>query len=85
MRRGPYKRDRDLTRLGERFELQGFFPPAKMADIAKDRTWGMVHAWIYTGMQFKHLQTMANSCYMQGINDAADSMIRAGWKPPENV
>jgi hypothetical protein len=72
----PYK-------IGERFGLKGFIPPVAMVEIAKDRTIGLVSAWIYAGSKAQYLQILANSCYMQGIDDASDAMIRAGWKPPE--
>jgi len=72
----PYK-------LGERFGIQGYLPPAKLIEIAQERTSGFVFAWMFTGARAHQLQIMANSCYMQGVNDAADSLISAGWKSPE--
>lgn len=81
MRRASYAK----VKLGERFGIQGYLPPAKLIEIAQERTSGFVFAWMFTGSRAHQLQIMANSCYMQGINDAADSLIRAGWKPPEEV
>jgi hypothetical protein len=64
--------------IGERFDVRGFIPPRALVDIARDRTNGMVDAYLWLGARTAHLQILANSCYMQGLNDAIDAMHKAG-------
>ncbi len=64
--------------IGERFGVVGFIPPPDLVHIARDRTTGLVDSYLWLGAKTAHLQLLANSCYMQGLNDAIDSMHKAG-------
>jgi hypothetical protein len=66
--------------LGERFDVRGYIPPAQLVEIAEDRTDGIVSAFIHLGARASHVQRFANSCYMQGVNDAIDAINKAGLK-----
>lgn len=61
-------------RLGDRFEVRGYIPPAKMVEIAADRTAGMMGAYLWNGARAHDLGILVRSCYMQGVNDAADAL-----------
>ncbi len=53
--------------------------PVEMVNIAKDRTVDIVGVW---SARFRWgsatIQQLAESCYMQGINDCVDSLTREG-------
>lgn len=72
--RRPYTR----FKIGERFHVKGFIPPEKMVEIADERTLGMQCAFIHLGGRAQDVGTFARSCYMQGVNDAADALARVG-------
>jgi hypothetical protein len=68
---------------GKRYEVSGFIPPETMARIAEERTSGMADFFIATasrdGLKWcDQLHRLAQSCYMQGINDSVESIFKAG-------
>lgn len=67
-------------KLGDRFQVRGFIPPAKMVDIADDRTMGMQMAFVHLAARAGHVGILARSCYMQGVNDAIDSLHKSGMR-----
>ena len=75
--RRPYSKTPRI-RFGDRFQVKGFIPPKAMVDIAEDRTMGMQHAFVHRGGRASDLAILARSCYMQGVNDAVDSLHKSG-------
>lgn len=71
---------RAKVHYGQRYEVSAWIPPAKMAEIACERTEGMVGYFLSCCHRFNpviwqdQLHNLARSCYMQGINDAAQAM-----------
>lgn len=64
-----------------------FYPPAAMLDIAKERTIDIAGVW---ASRFRWgtatLAQLAESCYMQGVNDTADALlVHAKYVKPERV
>lgn len=66
----------------ERWHVKGYIPPAKMADIAEERTSGFQSAFVHYGARAQDVGTFARSCYMQGVNDSVDALTRT-CKPLE--
>lgn len=66
--------------LGERCDVKAWIPTRTMQDIADERTQGIVAYYIEAvrGMDFVRtlsaLDTLARSCYMQGVNDVLDAV-----------
>lgn len=56
----------------------GFIPPAAMQKIATERTEGMIGIYMYYGARTAHLPLLVRSAYMQGVNDAVDSLVQTG-------
>lgn len=73
---------RSLVKIGERFHVKGYIPPAALSDIAEDRTIGFQAAFVHFGARARDLGAFARSCYMQGINDATDAITKT-CKPLE--
>jgi hypothetical protein len=65
-------------KLGDLFDVMGYIPPAELQAIAKERTSGMQAAFIHLGGRAAHVARFARSCYMQGVNDAADALVQTG-------
>lgn len=63
------------TDIGKFCGVRGYIAPRQLVEIASDRTFGMVSAFVRLGAKTEHLNLLAQSCYMQGINDATDSLI----------
>ena len=68
---------------GERYEVSGYIPPESMTRIADERTRGMADFFLATASRhglawYDQLHRLARSCYMQGVNDSVDSIVRAG-------
>lgn len=59
-----------------------FTPPPHIVKIAKERTRPIVRQWsceiLFRPADF---MVLAESCYMQGMNDMIDAALRAGWSP----
>ena len=59
-----------------------FTPPPHIVQIAAERTRAITRRWganiIYSPADF---MVLAESCYMQGMNDMIDAALRAGWIP----
>jgi len=60
-------------------------PEPYLTRIAANRTRTIVDTWALS-ISWKPLDFMilAESCYMQGIHDAMDSLFQAGWTPPDS-
>lgn len=70
---------------GERYEVSGFIPPEAMTRIADERTRGMADFFLATASRqgmawYDQLHRLARSCYMQGVNDSVDSIVKSGMK-----
>lgn len=71
--------------------IRAFIPEGRHVAIAEDRTEGMVnYFWEYTRragfMQaYDAVQRLANSAYLQGVNDAAVAMAKTGMMKDELV
>lgn len=71
---------RAKVHYGNRYGVAAWVPPAKLSDIAHERTEGMVGYFTDCCHRFNpviwldQLHVLARSCYMQGINDAAQAM-----------
>jgi hypothetical protein len=71
----------------------GFIPQQVHVDIAVERTEGMVeYFWAAARRMtaersmvalYEYTQRLANSCYLQGVNDAAYSMAQTGMMKEE--
>jgi len=71
-----------LKELAKRLQISAFIPPARSVEIAEERTGDMVH-YFHAVMReasweeaSRNVQLLANSCYLQGVNDAAVAMAR---------
>lgn len=68
---------KSLKGLGIRCEVSMFSPSKELLDIAEERTDGIVSYYIEVSRnrsndfitRLKDLDTLAQSCYMQGVND----------------
>lgn len=74
---------RNPIHYGKRYDVSGYIPPASMAHIAEERTRGMADFFIATASRdgmawWDQLHRLAQSCYMQGINDSVDSIVKSG-------
>jgi hypothetical protein len=75
-----------LRQCQEREELTGYIPPEYALDIAHERIGGMVRyflEWVrddpwWRGMD--HVERLATSAYLQGIEDCAVAMAKKGYK-----
>jgi hypothetical protein len=74
------KRKGQLKELAKRLELTAYIPPQSAVALAEERTGEMVQyflvyirdcGWLEANFR---LQLLANSCYLQGVNDAAVAM-----------
>lgn len=77
MKQGRWVRN---ARLTERYGVSGYIPPQKMVNIAEERTSGLAAAFVALGARADHVGLFARSCYMQGVNDAIDSLHKSGLK-----
>ena len=62
------------------FEASRWTPPQEMARIAHERTYDIVGTWA-DSLRWGHPidpRILAESCYMQGINDAIYSLVKTG-------
>lgn len=79
MRGRPSYKNR-LKGLGDRCEVKAWIPSRTMQDIADERTQGMVQYYCESvrSMDFirtlNALDTLARSCYMQGVNDVLEAV-----------
>ena len=64
----------------ERFDLIRYTPPPEGVRAAQERTRDLLGAFVYSGSRYDDLMTLAVDCYLQGINDAADAIVRTGHK-----
>ena len=71
-----------LKELAKRLEISAYIPPASSERIAEERTSDMVHyfhalmqtaSWTETD---RYVQLLANSCYLQGVTDAAIAIAK---------
>ena len=66
----------------ERDTASAFSPTPEMVRIAADRTRAITKQWaceiVWKPADF---MVLAESCYMQGMNDMIDAALRAGWIP----
>lgn len=69
---------RKLRNLTERFGVTAFIPPAHIEQIADERVSCLVHTFVMMGARADHLAILARSCYMQGLNDMTDAVVRSG-------
>lgn len=73
-----------LTGLGNRCEVKAWVAPKHIEAIADERTSGMVTYYVRastsSGLQagMRHLETLARSCYLQGMNDILDVIAKKG-------
>jgi len=71
-------RSRKLIHYGNRFSVSAFFPSKELADVASERTEGMVGYFISCARRRDPLKwqddlyTLARSCYLQGALDVAE-------------
>ena len=79
-----------LIGLGKRCEVTAYTPTLEMQNIADERTAGMVDYYVEMSRhrtdfstRLQDLDTLARSCYMQGINDILDA-IRNGYAIPKD-
>lgn len=76
---------RPKIKYGEKFGIKLWFPPEGVLDVAQSRTIGAVayfNAVHHSLERYNaHLQMLASSCYLQGLNDGIDVAIKAGWTP----
>ena len=69
-----------LVGLGNRCEVSAWIPPAHVAEIAQERTEGIVTYYMRASSPMslhqgiRDLETLARSCYLQGINDMLDAI-----------
>lgn len=58
------------------FEASTYAPPERMVQIAEERTRDIIGAWASSLQWGKPIEPkiLAQSCYMQGINDAIDAI-----------
>jgi hypothetical protein len=62
--------------LGNRCQLKAYIPPARLIEIADERTDGMVDFYILAGdHRIEHLRTLVRSAYMQGVHDTIDAAV----------
>jgi hypothetical protein len=71
-----------LKELAKRLEISAYIPPERSVEIAEERTGDMVH-YFHALMReasweeaSRYVQLLANSCYLQGITDAAVAMAK---------
>jgi hypothetical protein len=80
-------RPRNLTGLGNRYQVKLWVPPKQMQEIADERTEGMVSYYVEAarGMDFirqlNALDVLARSCYLQGVNDVLDAVASGSGQP----
>jgi hypothetical protein len=84
-------RHRRLKELAQRLEISAYIPPTRAQEIAEERTGDMVH-YFHALMREsswdeaqRNVQLLANSCYLQGVTDAAVSVakLERGAEPPK--
>lgn len=62
-----------------------YAPPNNVLRIAEQRTGAIRRAWAAeTVWKPADYAILAESCYMQGVNDTIDAAIRHGWVPGPN-
>jgi hypothetical protein len=77
--------------LGNRCEVKMWIPAQRYIEIAAERTDGMVKYFLETVdslswmKAWDYIHMLVRSAYMQGVTDAADAMVKSGWKPPEST
>lgn len=74
--RAPYKH----RTIEERFEVSRYTPPPEALKAAQERTQDIVGAFLYSGARYDGLAAMAESCYLQGVGDAAAALLATGYK-----
>lgn len=58
-------------------------PPAHIVPIAEERTAAIRRAFLDEARwQPADFRILAQSCYIQGLNDMADAAVKNGWIPP---
>jgi len=70
---------RQRVHYGNRYHVKLWTPPVRILDVAHDRTEGMAGFFLATGssdyVRWRNdLYRLCASCYMQGVNDAVDSV-----------
>ena len=73
-----------LKTLAKQLEISAYVPPDSAQRIAEERTEDMVTYFQRLRMncgwseESRYLQLLANSCYLQGVGDAAAAMAKMG-------
>lgn len=66
----------------ERDTASTFTPPAEIVRVAGERTRAITLQWAHEIVwRPADFMVLAESCYMQGMNDMVDAALRAGWIP----
>lgn len=66
--------------LQERFQVESYTPPPEAINAARERTRDILTAWFHQGARYDTLESLAESCYLQGVNDSAASLARMGYR-----
>lgn len=76
------RRRERLKEMQQRLQLTAYVPPASAVDIAQERTADQVAYFreFVRNVDFLRawdaLECLARSCYLQGVTDAAQAMVR---------
>ena len=75
---GNTKRER-LRRSADRCEVKAYIPPARMVEIAAERTDGMLAYYVFAARSgvagLDDLRTLVRSAYMQAIHDVTSPEV----------
>jgi len=78
---------RTPTHFGKRFSVSAFIPSKQLADIAHERTEGMVGYFLSCAHKRDpikwqdDLYTLARSCYLQGAFDMVEAAVTLQKRP----
>lgn len=67
---------------GRKYGVKLWIPPERLADIAADRTSGMLAYFLHNGSSdplesHRQLRSLVQAAYMQGLNDMADAIAKS--------